>query len=169
MRFASMVFPDPGGPIINMLWPPAHAISRAHLGGLLAADVFEIHVELLRLAEQLAGVDLQPGNPVAGIDVMNHVEQRFDGIDLNSLDHGGFASVHFGYNQPLPRCDAPRSRSAKRRALRGTLPSEGEFADKQRVGHLLLPQTAVGAEDAQRHGQVEAGPFFANVGFPAPD
>ena len=27
--FASMVFPEPGGPIINMLWPPAAAISSA--------------------------------------------------------------------------------------------------------------------------------------------
>jgi magnesium chelatase family protein len=31
MRLASMVLPDPGGPIISMLWPPAQATSRARL------------------------------------------------------------------------------------------------------------------------------------------
>ena len=31
MRLASMVLPEPGGPIIRMLCPPAHAISRARL------------------------------------------------------------------------------------------------------------------------------------------
>jgi hypothetical protein len=45
------------------------------LGGLLAANVLEIRMELLLLAEQLIGVDLQAGNTVAGIDEMNHVEQ----------------------------------------------------------------------------------------------
>ena len=28
-RWASMLFPDPGGPIISMLWPPAAAITSA--------------------------------------------------------------------------------------------------------------------------------------------
>jgi len=45
------------------------------LGGLLPTNVFEIHMELLRLAEQLIGVDLQAGNAVAGIDVTNDFEQ----------------------------------------------------------------------------------------------
>jgi len=30
-RFASMVLPEPGGPIINTLWPPAAATSSARL------------------------------------------------------------------------------------------------------------------------------------------
>ena len=33
IRLASMVFPDPGGPIIIRLWPPAVAISIARLAG----------------------------------------------------------------------------------------------------------------------------------------
>src|SRR5208337_5319650 len=68
------------------------------LGGLLAANVFEIHVELLRLTQQLVGVNPQAANAVAGIDVTNDLEQRLDGIDLNSLDHGSFASVDFGHD-----------------------------------------------------------------------
>ena len=31
MRLASMVLPEPGGPIIRMLWPPAEATSSARL------------------------------------------------------------------------------------------------------------------------------------------
>ena len=31
MRLASMVLPEPGGPIIRMLWPPAQATSSARL------------------------------------------------------------------------------------------------------------------------------------------
>jgi len=38
MRLASMVLPEPGGPIINMLWPPAQAISMARLAVLLARE-----------------------------------------------------------------------------------------------------------------------------------
>jgi hypothetical protein len=164
MRFASIVFPDPGGPIIRMLWPPAQAIFEGALGGLLAANVFEIHMELLRLAQQLPGIDLHARDAVAGIDVMNHVEQRFDGVDLNALHHGGFASVDFGHDQPLHSWfDGPRSQSAKRPARRA--PSvERKLAHKQRVGYLLLIQTAVSAQNAERHGQVEARTFLANVG-----
>src|ERR1019366_1076738 len=69
------------------------------LGGLLAANVFEIDREVLRLAEQLIGVDLQAGNAVAGIDEMNDVEQGLDGVNLNPTDHGSFASVDFGHDQ----------------------------------------------------------------------
>ena len=43
-------------------------------------------------------------------------------------------------------------------------PSSDKFADKKRVGNLFLVQAAVGAQDAERHGQVEAGAFLADVG-----
>ena len=44
MRLASMVLPEPGGPSISRLWPPAAAIGDRPLGHLLAADVGEIDV-----------------------------------------------------------------------------------------------------------------------------
>jgi hypothetical protein len=75
MRFASIVFPDPGGPIIRMFVTSGASNFEGALGGLLPANVFEIHMELLRLAKQLIGVDLQAGNAVAGIDVTNDFEQ----------------------------------------------------------------------------------------------
>src|ERR1019366_7787656 len=48
---------------------------KGPLGGLLAANVFEIHREVLRLAEQLIGVDLQAGDAVAGVNEMNDFQQ----------------------------------------------------------------------------------------------
>ena len=71
------------------------------LGGLLAANVFEVDVEALRLAEQLSGIDLHARNAVAGIDVMNYIEQRLDGIDLNSFDHGRFPRIDFRHDHPF--------------------------------------------------------------------
>jgi len=44
-------------------------------GGLLAANVFEIDVELLCLIEQLTGIDLQAGDAVARVDQMNDFQQ----------------------------------------------------------------------------------------------
>src|SRR5208337_2257834 len=43
-------------------------------------------------------------------------------------------------------------------------PVQRKLADKQRVRDLLLIEPAISAQNAQRHRQVETGPFFANVG-----
>ena len=41
-RFASMVLPEPGGPIISTLWPPAAATCKRPLGRGLPAHVAKI-------------------------------------------------------------------------------------------------------------------------------
>src|SRR5271170_2588163 len=38
---------------------------------LLPANIFEVHMKLLRLGQQLIGIDLHPRNAVPGVDVMN--------------------------------------------------------------------------------------------------
>src|SRR5208283_4659742 len=137
---------------------------KGPLGGLLAANVFEIHREVLRLAEQLIGVDLQAGDAVAGVNEMNDFQQRFNRVNLNVTNHGGFASVDLGHDQAfyLRSTSLDRDRQS---ATHSSHPSvERKLADKQRVGDLLLVQPAVCAEDAERHGQVEAGAFLADVG-----
>jgi hypothetical protein len=58
---ASMVLPEPGGPIIRMLWPAG--AGQGALGGVLAAHVLEVHRIVLGFAEQRVAVDLQRENP----------------------------------------------------------------------------------------------------------
>ncbi len=165
MRFASIVFPDPGEPDHQNVVAAGAGDFEGSLRGLLPTNVFEIYMELLRLAEQLPGIDLHAGNAVAGIDVMNHFEQRFDGVDLDALDHGGLAGVDLGHNQPFHFCPTgfDRNRQSATHATQSSI--ERKFAHEQRVGDLLFIQAAVRAEDAERHRQVEAGPFFTDVGW----
>ena len=134
------------------------------LGGLLAANVFEIHMELLRLAEQLIGIDLQPINAVAGIDVMNDVKQRLDGIHFNAPDHGRFASVDLGHDHALHLRPTGLDRDRQRAAYSAQAAVERKLADKERVGDLLLIQTAVCSENAESHGQIKAGTLLTDVG-----
>ena len=95
---------------------------------------------------------------------MNHVEQRFDGVNLNAFDHGGFASVDFGHNQAFHFRPTSLDRDRQSATHSAHASVERKLAHKQRVGDLLFIQTAISAEDAERHGQVEAGTFFADVG-----
>jgi hypothetical protein len=58
MRWASMVLPQPGGPIMRMLCPPGASDFDGALCRLLSADVFEVDEELLGLAQKRIAVSL---------------------------------------------------------------------------------------------------------------
>src|ERR1019366_9252309 len=86
------------------------------------------------------------------------------GVDLNPTDHGSFASVDFGYDQAFHIRSTGLDRDGQSATDSAHASVERKLADKQRVGDLLLVQTAICAENAERHGQVKAGTFLANVG-----
>ena len=52
-RLVSFVLPEPGGPIMRILWLPACGNFESARGGLLTAHIFEVEGEVLQLAEKL--------------------------------------------------------------------------------------------------------------------
>jgi hypothetical protein len=77
-----------------MLCPPARDFDGA-LGSLPAANVFEVDEERLILAQQGIAIGFQGRAAVARVDEVDYIQQRADGIDVDSTDHGGFAVVGF--------------------------------------------------------------------------
>ena len=69
------------------------------LGGLLAANVFEVDEEFLRFFQQRVAIGFQRDDAVAGVYEVDYVEERADGVDIDSADHGGFAGVSFGHDE----------------------------------------------------------------------
>ena len=95
---------------------------------------------------------------------MNDVEQRFDRIDLQSLNHGCFASVNLGYDE-TPYLSVARFNGDRQGAANSTQPAvEREFTNEQSVGDLLLVESPVRSQNAERHGKVKTGAFFTNIG-----
>jgi hypothetical protein len=100
MRLASIVLPEPGGPISKMLCPPEEAISRARLAFCFPADFLEVHQEVLGLAQELVSVHLEASDTVAGIDEMNNVQQRFDWVYFEPIHYRGFTRVDLRDDHP---------------------------------------------------------------------
>src|ERR1700692_2687566 len=100
------------------------------LGGLLAANVFEIDMKLLRLIQELSGIDLQARDAIAGVDQMNDFQQSFDRIDFNIAHHGGLAGVDFGDDE-TPHFRPARLDRDRQGSSNPANPSvEREFADE---------------------------------------
>ena len=101
---------------------------------------------------------------IAGIDEVDHIEQRLDRIDIDAADHGRFSSVDFGDDHAVDLRPRASIAIGKRAANSANAAVERKFAHKEAVGNLFLVQAAVGADDAQRHGQVKSRTFLVDVG-----
>ena len=134
------------------------------LGGLLSADVFEVDEELLRFAQQGIAVGFDGNDAVAGVDEVDHVEQRAHGVDVDAGDHGGFFGVGFGNDHAGDLSSAGFDGDGQGSANAANTAVEGEFSDEEAVGHFFFGEAAVGSDDAEGHGQVESGAFFLDVG-----
>ena len=99
MRLASMVLPEPGGPIISRLCPPAAAISMARLAVCCPRTSPKSTPKLLRGFQQRVGVDLHRLNAVAGVQQLHHLDQRVDRINIDAVDQRGLARVDLGHDQ----------------------------------------------------------------------
>src|SRR5579872_62463 len=92
---------------------------------VLAADVLEVHVELLGFAEQALAVNFQGDDAIASVHEADHVQQRFDRIDFYSADHCRFLGIELRHDQPgdlsaacLNR-DGQRSTNSANSAIKG--------------------------------------------------
>jgi hypothetical protein len=66
------------------------------LGGLLAANVLEIHREMLRLAQQRLLIDGDRENAVSGVQKMHNVDQQLNWIDIHPADHRRLFGIQLG-------------------------------------------------------------------------
>jgi hypothetical protein len=130
------------------------------LGGLLASDFFEVNKELLGLTEKRITIGLDGGDALAGVDEMDHVEQRAHGVDFYSAHHGGFFGVGLRHDHPrnLAATSFDGNRESATNAANSTV--EREFAYKKAVGDFFLSEATIGSNDSKRHGEVESRTFF---------
>ena len=94
---------------------------------------------------------------------MDYIQQRAHGINIDSAHHGGLAGVGFGNDEAGNLFLAGFKRNGKRAPDAANTAVEREFADEEAVFDGLLSKAAVGAYDAESHGQIEAGAFFLDV------
>src|ERR1035441_5722884 len=133
------------------------------LGGLLSADVFEVDVELLRFSKERVAVRFDRENAIARVHEVDHVEERTHWVDVDAGDHGGFFGVGFGDDHAGNFASAGLDGDGQGTTDTAHTAVEGEFANEKAVGHFLLGEAAISADDAEGHGKVESRAFFFDV------
>src|SRR5580700_2463776 len=118
------------------------------LGGLLAANVFEVNEEFLRFFQQGVAIGFQRDDAVARVHEVDYIEQRADGVDVDSADHGGFAGIGFGDDQLGNLAGAGFEGDGEGSANAADSAVETQLADEEAVFDGLLCKTSVGAYDA---------------------
>ncbi len=167
-RLASMVLPEPGGPIIRMLWLPAAATSRARLAVCWPRTSLEVHGEVLQLAQQrfsgdAVGLALDDAHH-RRVEQLQHIQQRGGGIDVDALHHGGLGGVGGGQNQVGNALFAGQDGHRQHAGHGAHAAVQSQFAHQQEAAQVVGPQRAVSAQDADGDGQVEARAFLLQVG-----
>ena len=167
-RLASMVLPEPGGPIMRMLWLPAAATSSARLAVCWPRTSLKVDGELLQLAEQLLGGDAKglalDDADDGGVEQLEHIEERGDGIDVDAFDDGGFGGVGGGQDEVGDAFFAGQDGDGQHAGDGAHAAVEAELADQEKAAEVVDAQRAVSAEDADGDGQIEAGAFFFEIG-----
>jgi len=93
----------------------------------------------------------------------HHFRQIACAIDVDALHHSRFRRIFSRQDDIRNPHIARADRDRKRAAHRTDSPVERELADQNMpVEGLYSPH---GAEDAERHGQIESAPFLANIGW----
>ena len=143
------------------------AAGRGHfqraLGGLLSAHIFEVDGKLLRLRQRGCGIRRQRRDAIGAIQQSDNFHQRLHRIDADAGDHRRLAGVGFRHDE-VHDLVAARGNGDGQRAAHPAHPAiERKFAHQDVVAQFFFIQRTVGAEDAQRHRQVEARTFFLYI------
>ena len=80
--------------------PSGAADFNGSLGSVLTAHVFEVDEELLGVFEKAFTLDSERGSVGILVLEIDDVEGRSDWVDIHASDHGGFAGVDVGYDEP---------------------------------------------------------------------
>src|SRR5271154_149382 len=107
------------------------------LGGLLSANVLEVHQKFLVLAQQGVAIGLEGDDSVAGVHKVDHVQQRTHRVYIDSADHGGFAGVGFGDDEAGNLAAASLEGDGERSTNAANAAIERKLPDEQTVGDFL--------------------------------
>ena len=69
-------------------------------GRLLPPHIAEVHPKLLRSLQQCVGVNLDRLEAVAGIQELDHFDQRVHRVNINAIHQGGLARIDLGNDKP---------------------------------------------------------------------
>ena len=130
------------------------------LGRLLPAHILEIHGKVARFIQQPLAYPLcSRRNPVAGIDEMNHIEQRLDRIHVHACDHRRFARIHFGHDRHVSFSGLAASMAiGKAPRTPRTPPSSDSSPTNSAVRNLFLIQPAIGPKIPSAIGKSKPEP-----------
>src|ERR1700683_4919068 len=160
-RFASMVLPEPGGPIIKTLWPPAAATSSARLAVVCPRTSRKSGRH--SSGESKAGGDEGVGWNLSGwLRYATTSERcRMPNTRTPSVTAASAAlsaGTHQGGRPLTARADRDRQHAAHRpqRTIERELAHQHMFVGFAHRSH--------GAENAQGHRKIEARAFLAHIG-----
>src|SRR5690242_14050129 len=134
------------------------------LCGLLAVNVAKIDAVLRSFAEGLMRVDFDRGEGFGGIDEIDGLWEGLDGENFDAFADGGIASVGFGDGDGFEAGFACGDDGGKSAANGANASVERQFAEEHHFVEGLAEEVSLTADQAESHGEVEAGAFFAEVG-----
>src|SRR5579863_7171834 len=163
-----MVLPEPGGPIMRMLWLPAAATSSARLAVCCPRTSLKSTVKCCSSPSRTS-VDTRTGSRwIAAqhcrVEQLDYIEERGHGIDIDSLDHCSFGGVGLGQDE-IGNALFPRQDGDGQHAGDGAHAAvEAELAHEHKAAQVSGAQRAIGAQNADGDRQVEARTLLLNVG-----
>src|SRR5438552_925038 len=109
------------------------------------------------------GIRRQRRNAIGAIQQSDNFHQRLHRIDADAGDHCRLAGVGFGHDE-VHDLVAARGNGDGQRAAHPAHPAiERKFAHQDVVAQFFFIQRTVGAENSQRHRQVESRTFFLYI------
>src|SRR6202012_2902902 len=135
---------------------------------VLAADVAKVWHVLDRFFEQGARLNVERFGfhraVCGGVEELANFNQRADRIDIHSFDDCCFARVRRRHDEVADAGVFGGDGDGKH-ALDGAEDAvEAELADEDEVADVADGEAAVGAEDADGYGEIEARTLFLEVG-----
>ena len=100
IRRASMVLPEPGGPIIRILCAAGRRHLQGPLGVLLPLDLGEVVAVFGMLPEEFVDIHPVGGNLPLAVEEPDHLGQFGDADDVDPLHHCRLAGVLPGQDDP---------------------------------------------------------------------
>ena len=168
-RLASIVLPEPGGPIIRMLWLPAAATSSARLAVCCPRTSLKSTAKCCS-SPSSSSVDTRYGSRwnhahQRAVQQLQHVQQRRDRVDVHALHHRSLGRVGRRQNQvgnPFFARQHGHGQHARHRTHAAVQP---QFAHQQKAAQVAHLQRAVSAQDADGDGRSKPEPsFFRSAG-----
>jgi hypothetical protein len=131
---------------------------------LLSLHVGEIVFDRVEFAQDDVGIDAERLDIQRTSQKFSRLPQVPDGIDVETCDDGGFGSIGRGKDEAPLLVLAGGKSDGQRAFHRSDFSGQREFTDDPIVLHIAQRELLGGRDDTQRHGQIEAGPLFLDVG-----